>query len=243
MQFHNNYNFYYEIIIISYSFTVNLFIGSGITKDTVLSVTPQSAPGSLLGNVDIYINEALITNTSSLTVEQFFVEIQHNYGDELIRRYHGIRPTFRLTANNTFSSLMNYYSITLNATSLAKLRDTPLIQCFHGYHVLKLNIVLTSDSLYHLGDHEMEIYGFHNLDIDDYYPNFGKHYKVRVQAGMFSTIIIIIIYITICTIITLSECDDPSLLYDFATHECVSQCSCGYAPFRRHSTAYCEASK
>ena len=37
------------------------------------------------------------------------------------------------------------------------------------------------------------------------------------------------------------ECDDPSLLYDFVTHECVSQCSCGHVPFRRHSTAYCEA--
>ena len=213
-------------------------------------MTPQSAPGSLLGNVDIYINEALITNTSSLTVHQYIVKIQHNYGDELIMRYHGIHPTFRLTANNTFSSQMDDYDdiITFNATSLAKLRDTPLIQCFHGstqYHILKLNIVLTSDSLYHLGDYEVEICGnhVHNLDIYNYYPYIEKYYKVRVQAGMFSTIIIIIIYITICTIITLSECDDPSLLYDFATHECVSQCSCGYAPFRRHSTAYCEASK
>ena len=30
-------------------------------------------------------------------------------------------------------------------------------------------------------------------------------------------------------------------MYDFSVHDCVSQCPCGYTPFRRHSTAYCEA--
>ena len=30
-------------------------------------------------------------------------------------------------------------------------------------------------------------------------------------------------------------------MYDFSIHDCVSQCPCGYTPFRQHSTAYCEA--
>ena len=37
------------------------------------------------------------------------------------------------------------------------------------------------------------------------------------------------------------ECENKSLLYDFTTHECVSECPCGFAPFRLHHTAYCRA--
>ena len=40
--------------------------------------------------------------------------------------------------------------------------------------------------------------------------------------------------------ILFADCDDKSQLYDFTTHKCVSQCPCGYAPFRKHHTAYCE---
>ena len=31
-----------------------------------------------------------------------------------------------------------------------------------------------------------------------------------------------------------------SQVYDFSVHGCVSQCPCGYTPFRQHNTAYCE---
>ena len=176
-------------------FTGNVFIGSdhGFTKNiTVFSMTPQSAPGSLLGNVDIYINEAVITDTTILTVSENVLSIvQHNHSDVLVRHYHNIRPTFRLTANNTFSSQMSDYSITFNASSLAKLRDSLSIQCADGttrYLILKLNLVLTSDSLYHLGDHEVQVRGF----ISGNNRQFDKKVKLRVQAGIiFSAITVL----------------------------------------------------
>ena len=40
--------------------------------------------------------------------------------------------------------------------------------------------------------------------------------------------------------ILFADCDDKSQLYDFTTHKCVPQCPCGYAPFRKHHTSYCE---
>ena len=177
-------------------FTGNIFIGSdnGFTENiSVFSVTPQSAPGSLLGNVDIYINEAVITDTSILTfLENGLSNVQHNYSDVLVRRYPYIQPTFRLTANNTFSSQMDDYSITFNASSLAKLRDSPSIQCTDGttrYLILKLNLVLTSDSLYHLGDHEVQIRGF--IFDNSISHRFDTKVKLRVQAGIFSTITVL----------------------------------------------------
>ena len=176
-------------------FTGNIFIGSdnGFTENIpVFSVTPQSAPGSLLGNVDIYINEAVITDTSILTFRvNGLSNVQHNYSDVLVQHYPYIQPTFRLTANNTFSSQMDDYSITFNASSLVKLRDSPSIQCTDGttqYRILKLNLVLTSDSLYHLGDHTVEILGFINHGNNH---QFDKKVKLRVQAGIFSTITVL----------------------------------------------------
>ena len=150
-------------------------------------MTSQSAPGSLLGNVDMYINEAVITNTSSLRVaEHVHGGVRHNNSNEQFHYSHNIQPSFRLTANNTFSSQMSDYSITFNASSLAKLRDTLSVQCTDGatrYLILRLNLVLTSDSLYHLGDHKVHIYGHINLE-NNVISFFDRIFNVRVQAGI-----------------------------------------------------------
>ena len=151
----------------------------------VISVTSKSTPGSLLGTVEIFINEEIINNSESLSVIEYINGIVHNNSEasQYYHSWHNIGPTFHLTANNTFSSQMNDYSITFNASSLAKLRDTPSAQCTDGttrYLILKLNIVLTSDSLYHLGDHSINIYA--NLDYDYHINTFVI---LEVQAGMF----------------------------------------------------------
>ena len=177
-------NNYYNLFI------GNIYIGSDhaheLTKISIISVTSQSTPGSLLGNVDIYINEAVITNISTLRVNEYVGDrVQHGF----FLYYHNIQPTIRLTANNTFSSQMSDRSITFGASSLAKLRDTPSAQCIDGttrYLILKLNVVLTSTSLYHLGDHEVNIFVTINMD---FYNSLTtrQHIKLRVQASMLST--------------------------------------------------------
>ena len=205
-----------------------------LAQETILSVTPKSAPGSLLGSFVININESLITNTSELRIWQYWNHVKHNHSDELTPYFHFIRPIFQLTANNSISLQTDDYITTFNASSLAKLRDTPSVQCTDGtqYYMIKLYIALTSDSLFHLGDHRATI------SASIFGPNymyFDRVVQFRVQAGNYDRLMVMMYNIFIV------ECDDPSLLYDFATHECVSQCSCGHVPFRHHSTAYCEA--
>ena len=111
--------------------------------------------------------------------------VTHNYSGDAVLYHTGrnIRPTLRLTANNTFSPQdMDDYGITFNTSSFAKLRDTPSAQCTDGttrYLILKLNLVLTSDSLYHLGDHNVIIRAY-----DQNYNNYAyTTVLLRVKAG------------------------------------------------------------
>ena len=135
----------------------------------------------MIGTVDVYINANYSTDV--LRVNEYTQAIHHNDSNALFRYYHNIQPTFRLKAKNTISSQMDDHSITFNAYSLSKLRDTPSAQCTDGttrYLILKLNLVLSSDSLYHLGDHTVNMYinyGF-NKYID-------AALLLRVQAGTY----------------------------------------------------------
>ena len=153
----------------------------------IITVTPQSTPGSILGTINIIISKKLANGSGLLRIHEYLDSVIHNNiisGDaDLYPTWHNIRPTLRLTANNTFSTQdMNDYDITFNTSSFAKLQDTPSAQCTDGttrYLILKLNLVLTSDSLYHLGDHALNIYA------RDQNYNYYAYTAVllRVKAG------------------------------------------------------------
>ena len=150
-------------------------------------VTPRSTAGSVIGTTNFFINDAInITKGSLLTFHfdpYYSGLVMHNFSGESLPAWHNIHPTFQFTANNTFSSHMNYYSLTFNASSLAKLRDTPSAQCTDGttrYLILTLNLVLTSDSLYHLADHSVHIEGYFMN------KNFDTRIILKVEAGMCS---------------------------------------------------------
>ena len=153
-------------------------------------VTPRSTAGSIIGTINFLINDAInITEGSilrfySLPYYYYSGLVLHNFSGESFPAWKNIHPTFQFTTNNTFSSDMNHYGLTFNASSLAKLRDTPSAQCTDGttrYLILTLNLVLTSDSLYHLADHSVIIeVSFMNT----YY--FESRIIIKVEAGMCS---------------------------------------------------------
>ena len=148
-------------------------------------VTPRSTAGSVIGTINVVIKDVIsITEGSLLRFYHYSSSIlMHNFSGDSYFKWHGILPTFQYTANNTFSSYMNYYRLTFNASSLAKLRDTPSAQCTDGttrYLILTLNLVLTSDSLYHLADHSVHIEGYF---MNEY---FDSRIIVKVEAGMCS---------------------------------------------------------
>ena len=161
--------------------------------------------------------------------------IIHNNSGEQISHSHDIRPTFSIVVRNTNDTIMSY-------RYLSAFQNLSSAQCVYNsttYLTIPLDIVLSSDSLYHLGD--QVVY----LDIYGYSPQNNRWFEyivkisLRVQAGMDMFIMNTNLHADL--IFAKLECEDKSQLYDFTTHECVSECPCGFAPFRLHHTAYCAA--
>ena len=104
----------------------------------------------------------------------------HNNSGEQIRHYHDIHPTFRLLVSNTNDTVPFYWSP-------FQLRDLSSSQCVHNsttYLIVSLDVVLSSDSLYHLGDQVVYFWGYGY----NHFQGFRAKIYVRVQAGMFKGI-------------------------------------------------------
>ena len=153
-------------------------------------MTPQSAVvGSRLSTIDVLIDEAIVDDITHLETRFFHYSlyITHNNSGEELHQYHDVRPSFRLVANNTIPEHLTDYYNRFNSSSLAKLRDVPTAHCTHNstkFLILSLDIILQSDSLYHLGEHSEHIYGYLGLSIIGfYYFNFETTLNLKVQAG------------------------------------------------------------
>ena len=182
----------------------------------------------------------------------YYFYVTHNNSGEELRHDHDIGPTFRLVANNTIPEYLTDYYSRFDSSSLAKLRDVPTAHCTHNkstthnstkFLILSLDIILQSDSLYHLGEHTEGIHGYLSIPNTNLrYFYFGTTLNLKVQAGRYSSSNEQLSHLCVnfFLLILFADCDDKSQLYDFTTHKCVSQCPCGYAPFRKHHTAYCE---
>ena len=147
---------------------------------------------------------------------------------------------FRIIASNTNDT------VSLRHWSHFWFQDMASAQCVYNsttYLTVPLDIVLSSDSLYHLSDQTLALI-------------VGRNYQLLgVIINCFMELIYIFVFkqVWICfwehacihaeSFYPILECEDKSQLYDFTTHKCVYECpACGFAPFRFHHTAYCRTS-
>ena len=165
-------------------------------KPKTIIVTPQSAVAGLrLSTIDVLIDEAIVDDIQYLETRfyQYNSHVTHNNSGEELHHYHDIHPSFRLIANNNTIPvhLTDYYS-RFDSSSLAKLRDVPTAHCTYNstkYLMLSLDIILQSDSLYHLGEHSEHIYGYlsiTNTDLRSF--SFGTTLNLKVEAGYVVTV-------------------------------------------------------
>ena len=168
-------------------------------------MTPQSAvAGSRLGTIDVLIDEAFVDDISlQIQLYQYNPYITHNSSGEELHHPHDIHPSFRLVANNTIPVYSTDYYSRFNSSSLAKLRDVPTAHCTHNpftthnltkFLILSLDIILRSDSLYHLGVHYESINGHLSIPSTNmlYYMYMSHRIvtklNLKVQAGCYSRV-------------------------------------------------------
>ena len=176
-----NFLFYRAVTIIFFYLHIHVldqfFAFDAVPK--TITVTPKSKAGSKISTINFFINKNQANNTM---IFHFFSSPYftiHNNSGEKIRHDHDIHPTFSILVRNTNDTFMSY-------RYLSAFQNLSSAQCVYNsttYLTIPLDIILSSDSLYHLGD--QVVY----LGADDNIQNFQRFYfiakiSIRVQAGM-----------------------------------------------------------
>ena len=132
------------------------------------------------------MNEMILNNSTTLFLWIYPHFILHNNSGRLQLYYHHTQPLFKLVPSNnssnptTFSSHYFYF----NSTAFAELRKVSPVYCTvnsHSYITISLDVVLLSNSLYHLGDHPIDIGASLVYNNSYYYTNTIT--SLRVKAG------------------------------------------------------------
>ena len=93
---------------------------------------------------------------------------------------HDIHPTFSILVRNTNDTISS-----LLYRSHFQFQDLASAQCVYNsttYLIVPFDIVLSSDSLYHLGDQVLYLEGLVHNDV--LWSDVGAKIYIRVQAGM-----------------------------------------------------------
>ena len=146
-----------------------------------ITVTPQSKAGSKVGTINVFINENQANNTMIFLYffSNPYFTIHNNSGEQILHS-HDIHPTFSFLVRNTNDTITSSYDF------LSALQNSASAQCVYNsttYLTITLDVILSSDSLYHLGD--QVVY----LEVRGYSQNFRwfdfvAKISLRVQAGM-----------------------------------------------------------
>lgn len=142
-----------------------------------ITVTPQSKAGSKVGTITLLIDEAQASNITSFSfyIPNSYFIIHNNSGQ--IKHYPNVHPTFHFLVNNkTDISLVSFFHF----------QNLSSAQCVYNlttYLIVSFDIVLSTDSLYHLGEHNVYLYG-HGYSDGFQSSDFSARISLHVQAGI-----------------------------------------------------------
>ena len=167
-----------------YKIFVYLILDQFFTVDAfpkTITVTPQSKAGSKVGTINFIIKESQVNNTFFYIFffRSPYFTIHNNSGEQILHS-HDIHPTFSFLVRNTNDTITSSYDF------LSALQNSASAQCVYNsttYLTIPLDVILSSDSLYHLGDQVVYLEGLGHSQ------NFGLFHiitmiNLRVQAGM-----------------------------------------------------------
>ena len=236
---------------------VIIVLGSAISFDSLLNtvhVLSTTKPGSIVANLTLLIDEAALNSSYYMAIYKYStVRVYHNESGWINPHLSkNINSLFELTSSTPAGLGVtdgNINRLIFKNSAIQYLRMTSPVKCVTDttkYIAVSFGLRLLSDSLYHLGDHLITIYVSFRTRTNSYY--IRQYVQLTVEAGMdcdkgllFKFLYLYLITCTLSVCSLASECQDSTRLYDFVHHRCVSACSCGYTPFRSHTTAYCEA--
>ena len=153
----------------------------------LVQVDPTSKSGSTVATVKLWIDEAVLNSSTSLSISKYTGLIHQNFSDQTIPLFSThVRPLFEMSPseNSSISSInyLNFDSATLPHLTASSMERCAVTSSLKRYVAISFDLKLLSDSLYHLGDH--------NIYMDAFLLSRNRSYmfdtilKLRVEAGL-----------------------------------------------------------
>ena len=169
-----------------------IVLGSAISFDSLLTtvhVLPTTKPGSIVANLTLLIDEAALNSSYYMIIYKYNTGVYHN-NSGLINPHlsKNINSLFELTSSTPgfvvqFVSDGNINRLILTNSAIQQMASP--VKCVTDstkYVAVSFGLRLLSDSLYHLGDHLIQIHVRFNTRTNLY--DFHQYVRLTVEAGM-----------------------------------------------------------
>ena len=153
----------------------------------IVQVHPTTKSGSTVATVKLWVDEAVLNSSTSLIIEKLTGLIQHNFSELVVPHFSShVQPLFEMSPseNSSISSISFLYfdSATLPGLTASSMERCAVTSSAKRYVAISIDLKLLSDSLYHLGDHN--IYMSAVLFLRNQFYAFTTLLKLRVEAGL-----------------------------------------------------------
>ena len=152
-----------------------------------VQVHPTSKSGSTVATLKLWVDEAVLNSSTSLSITKYTGFIHQNFSDQIVSRFpaHG-QPLFEMSASEN-SSISSTFQLNFNSATLSHLTASSMERCAvtsstNRYVAISFDLKLLSDSLYHLGDHIIYMSTYLRLPNNSY--TFNTVLKLTVEAGL-----------------------------------------------------------
>ena len=153
----------------------------------VVQVDSMTKSGSTVATVKLWVDEAVLNSSTSLSIAKFTGLVQHNFSDQIVPHFSShVRPLFEMSPSEK-SSVSSIYFLNFDSATLPGLTASSMERCAvtsssKRYVAISFDLKLLSDSLYHLGDHNIYMGAFMFAGNRSY--TFDTLLKLRVEAGL-----------------------------------------------------------
>ena len=155
-----------------------------------VQVHPTSKSGSTVATLKLWVDEAILNSSASLSIRKYTGVVLHNNSDQIVPRFISrIQPLFEMSPSED-PSISDIFYLNFDKATLSRLIGSSMEQCIASsgkrYIAISLDLRLLNDSLYHLGDHSILIGAYLNMPKNTYI--FCTNLKLTVEAGLINLV-------------------------------------------------------
>ena len=152
-----------------------------------VQVHPTTKFGSTVATLKLWVDEAILNSSASLSIRKYASLILHNNSDQIVPHFlTHLQPLFEISPSED-PSISDTFYLNFDYVTLSRLIGSSMEHCNASsakrYVAISLDLRLLNDSLYHLGDHSILMGANLNMPDNTYIFSYTI-LKLTVEAGL-----------------------------------------------------------